>query len=47
MARAPHSSTHEDHDHKKRLSKSLLTNWIIIIALVILTYYFILRNIAN
>ena len=47
MPRAPPSSTHERHDHKKRISKSLSINWIIVIAIAALIYYFVLRNIAS
>jgi hypothetical protein len=41
------SSTHEGHDHKKRISRSLSRNWIIVITIAALIYYFVLRNLAN
>ena len=46
MPRAPPSSTHERNDHK-RISRSLSRNWIIVITIVALIYYFVLRNLAN
>ncbi len=47
MPRAPPSSTHEGHDHKKRISRSLSINWILVIAIAAFIYYFVLRNLAN